>query len=330
VALVLREDDVRAVLTMPDTVNVLEAAFRRQGLDQTCDQPRRRVLLPDGRGVLHTLSAYVPGQPGHPELDGSGVLGLKAYTTFREGVRFVVLLSSGEDGRLLALVEADWLGQMRTGAASGVATHFMARPEAATLAVIGTGQQARTQLLAVCAVRPIQTVLTYGRDETRRAAFAAEMAGQAGIEVRAVASAEEAVRAADVVVTMTTARDPVLQGAWLQPGAHVNAAGANWATRREVDDATVERSAVVAVDSLEQARLEAGDLVLPAAVGRFDWARAVEVGQIVAGQVSGRPTSDAITLFKSVGIALEDVATAGLVYTLARERGLGTDLDILP
>jgi ornithine cyclodeaminase/alanine dehydrogenase-like protein (mu-crystallin family) len=330
VALVLREDDVRTVLTMADTVNVLEAAFRRQGLDQTRDQPRRRVLLPDGRGVLHTLSAFVPGEPGHPEREGLGLLGLKAYTTFREGVRFVVLLYSGGDGRLLALVEADWLGQMRTGAASGVATRYMARPEAATLGVIGTGQQSRTQLLAVCAVRPIQTVLIYGRDEARRSAFAKEMAERAGNTVRVVASAQEAVSAVDVVVTMTTARDTVLQGAWLQPGTHVNAAGANWATRREVDDVAVERSTVVAVDSVEQARLEAGDLVLPAAIGRFDWSRAVELGQIVAGQASGRPTPDAITLFKSVGIALEDVATAGLVYALARERGLGTELDILP
>jgi ornithine cyclodeaminase/alanine dehydrogenase-like protein (mu-crystallin family) len=330
VALVLREDDVRAVLTMSDTVNVLESAFRRQGQDQTRDQPRRRVLLPDGRGVLHTLSAFVPGMPARPEREGPGLLGLKAYTTFREGVRFVVLLYSGDDGRLLALVEADWLGQMRTGAASGLATRYMARPDAGTLGVIGTGQQARSQVLAVCAVRPIQTVLAYGRDEARRAAFAEEMAGRAGVAVRTVASAEEAVSAADVVVTMTTARDPVLQGAWLRPGTHVNAAGANWATRREVDDATVERSAVVAVDSLEQARLEAGDLVLPAAIGRFDWSHAVELGQIVAGEAQGRPSPDAITLFKSVGIALEDVATAGLVYALARERGLGMELDIVP
>jgi ornithine cyclodeaminase/alanine dehydrogenase-like protein (mu-crystallin family) len=146
--------------------------------------------------------------------------------------------------------------------------------------------------------------------------------------VRAVASAEEAVRAADVVVTMTTAREPVLRGEWLRPGTHVSAAGSNWANRREVDDATVERSAVVAVDSLEGARLEAGDLLL-AADGHFDWARAVELGAVVAGQTPGRPTLEAITLFKSVGIALEDVATAGLVYALARERDLGAQLDIL-
>jgi len=329
-ALVLREDDVRALLTMPDVIDVLEAAFRHQATDRARNQPRRRVLTPDGRGVLHVLSAYVPGQPGHPERDGPGLLGLKTYTSFREGVRFAVLLSSGEDGRLLAIIEADWLGQVRTGAASGLATRYMARPDAATLGVIGTGLQARTQVLAVCAVRPIASILAFGRDEARRNIFAEEMAARTGVAVRPVASAEEAARPADVVVTMTTAHDPVLHGAWLRPGAHVNAAGSNWGTRREVDDETVERSAVVAVDDVDQAKIEAGDLILPAAIGRFDWSRAVELGRIVAGEVPGRPAPDVITLFKSVGVGLEDVAAAGHVYALARARGLGRELDILP
>lgn len=328
-ALVLREEDVRALLTLPDTIRVLEAAFRHQATDQARNQPRRRVITPDGRGVLHVLSAYVPGEPGHPERDGPGLLGLKTYTSFREGVRFAVLLSSGADGRLLAIIEADWLGQMRTGAASGLATRYMAREDAAILGVIGTGQQARTQALAVCAVRPITDIVAFGRDEARRQAFAAEMAERAGVAARPAGSAEEAVREADVVVTMTTAHDPVLRGAWLKPGAHVNAAGANWGTRREVDDETVERSEVVAVDDLDQAKIEAGDLILPAAIGRFEWSRAVELGRIVAGEVPGRPSADVITLFKSVGIGLEDVAVAGQVYALARERGLGYELDIL-
>lgn len=328
-ALILREEDVRAVLTMSDTIAVVEAALREQRLDQTRNQPRRRVVLPEARGVLHVLSGYVPGQPGHPEQEGAGLVGLKAYTTIKGKARFVVLLYSGEDGRLLSMMEADWLGQMRTGAASGVATKYMARPDATTLGIIGTGQQARTQLLAVAAVRPLKSILAYGRDPARREAFAEEMTQRSGVQVRAVASTEEAVRAADVVVTMTTAREPVVREGWLRRGTHVNAAGSNWATRREVDDATVEQSAVVAVDSREQALLEAGDLVIAAASGHFDWACVVELGQVVAGQVNGRPSAEANTLFKSLGIALEDIATAGLVYKLARERGLGTELDIL-
>lgn len=329
-ALVLREDEVRAVLTMPDTITVLEAAFRRQGLDETRNQPRSRIVLPEARGVLHVLSAFAPGEPGHPEREGPGLVGLKAYTGFPGGVRFAVLLYSGEDGRLLALVEADWLGQMRTGAASGVATKYMARLDASVVGLIGTGGQSRTQLVAMCAARPIRRILVYGRDEARRQAFAAEMAARTGVEVTPVASAEEAVQAADIVVTATTAREPVLHGAWLRPGTHVNAMGSNWHNRREVDDKTIDRSAVVAVDALDQARIEAGDLIVPAEAGRFEWNRAVELGQIVAGQAPGRDEPDDITLFKSLGIGLEDVATAGLVYALARERGLGQTLEFLP
>lgn len=328
--LVLREDDVRAVLTMPDAVNVLDAAFRRQGASATHNQPRSRVVLPEARGVLHVMSAYVPGEPGHPERDGPGLVGLKAYTGVAGAVRFAVLLSSAADGALLAIIEADWLGQMRTGAASGVATRHMARADASTVGLIGTGGQARTQLLAMCAVRPVRHVLVYGRDERRRATFCEEMSALAGIAVTPVPSAAEAARAADIVVTATTAREPVLHGAWLRPGAHINAMGSNWRNRREVDDETLERSAIIAVDALDQAQIEAGDLLIPAEAGRFDFTRAIELGQIVAGSVPGRDDPTQITLFKSLGLALEDVAVAGLVYTLARERGLGEELRFLP
>jgi ornithine cyclodeaminase/alanine dehydrogenase-like protein (mu-crystallin family) len=286
-------------------------------------------VLPDGRGVLHTMSAFVPGAPGQPEAVGPGLLGLKTYTTFKDGVRFAVLLFSAADGAPLALIEADWLGQMRTGAASGLASKYLARASVNTLGVIGTGLQARTQVIAVTAVRAFERILVYGRDEARRDAFAEEMARATGVDASPVTEAEAAIREADVVITMTTARDPVLHGAWLKPGAHVNAAGVNWGSRREVDDETVERSAVVAVDDLDQARIEAGDLILPASVGRFDWERAVELGAIIAGNTPGRQSEEAISLFKSVGVALEDVATAGLVYARARERDLGAELALL-
>jgi alanine dehydrogenase len=328
--LLLREDDVRAVLTVPAAIDVLEAAFRRQGEGSTRNVSRSRILIPQGRGVLHVLSAYVPGQPGHPEREGAGVFGFKAYSASSGGVRFSVNLYSGEDGRLLALIEADWLGQARTGAASGLATRYLAREDATTAGVIGTGGQARTQVLALAAARPLRRIAVYGRDAERRRAFCEEMARLTGIEVVPVASAQAAVEGAEIVATATTAREPVLSGAWLRPGAHVNAMGSNWRDRREVDDETVERSAVVAVDSLEQAQIEAGDLLIPAASGRFDFARAVELGAIVAGAASGRDAADAITLFKSLGVALEDVAVAGHVYALARERALGEEIAFLP
>ena len=328
--LVLREEDVRAVLTMPDTIAVLDAAFRRQASGESRNVPRSRVVLPEARGVLHVLSASVPGEPGHPEREGHGVLGLKTYTAIAGKVRFVVLLFSGEDGRLLAIVEADWLGQMRTGAASGLATRYMARPDADTAALIGAGGQARTQLLALSAARPLERIAVYGRDPERRQLFCEEMSQQTSARLDPVGSAEEAVRGVGIVTTATTAKEPVVFGEWLAPGTHVNAMGSNWGNRREIDDVAVERSAVVAVDALDQAKIEAGDLLIPAAAGRFDFSRAVELGRVVAGQTPGRTSPDDITLFKSLGVALEDVAVAGHVYALASERGLGDEINLLP
>jgi alanine dehydrogenase len=320
-ALVLREDDVRRVLRMPDAIRVLDLTFRQLAAGEAYNTPRSRIVLPDGRGVMHLLSAAAPRQ---------GVLGFKAYTAFRGGVRFVVMLYSADDGRLLAQLEADWMGQVRTGAATGVATKYMARPEANFVGIIGTGGQARTQLMAVSAVRQVKTVRAYGRDEARLRAFCQEMEALLGSEVRPAATAAEAVREAEIIITATTAREPVLQGAWLQAGAHVNAMGSNWATRREVDDTTVQRSAIVAVDALDQAKLEAGDLVIAAAAGHFDFARAVPLGSIVAGQTAGRNTPEEITLFKSLGLGIEDVTVAKHVYELARQQGLGEELSFLP
>ena len=329
--LVLREADVRAILTMPDTISVLEAAFIAQAEGGTRQQPRRRVLLPAGRGVLHVLSGYVPGIPGNPGVEGPGLVGFKAYTGLGSVVRFAVFLYSGEDGRLLSMMEADWLGRMRTGAASGVATRSMARADAEVLCLIGTGGQAHTQALAVCTVRGISSVLVYGRDAERARRFSGELAVALGsVSVTPVATVEEAVCQADIVVTATTAREPVLAGEWLRPGTHVNAMGSNWHNRREVDEMTLERCDLIAVDAMDQAQIEAGDLLIPAGSGHFDMARVVELGGIVAGTVPGRPSSESITLFKSLGIALEDVAAAGLVYARALERGLGEELTFLP
>ncbi len=319
--LVLREEDVRRVLTMPDAVRVLDLSFRQLAAGDAQNTPRTRIVLPGGRGVLHVLSAAAHRQ---------GVLGYKAYTAFRAGVRFVVMLYSSEDGRLLAQVEADWLGQMRTGAASGVATAYLARPEANFVGLVGTGGQARTQLMAVCNVRPVKTVRVYGRDETRRRTFCQAMEALLSVEVRPVESPEATVSEAEIVITATTAREPIVLGDWLQPGTHVNAMGSNWADRRELDDQAVQRSALVAVDDVAQARLEAGDLVLAAAAGHFDFARAVPLAAIVAGQAPRRQAPDEITLFKSLGIGLEDITVAKHVYELARQQGLGEEVDFLP
>lgn len=290
---------------------VLERALADQGRGLADNRPRTRART--RASVLHAMAAA---------WEAGGVLGFKVYATGRSGTHFLVGLFSAESGELLALLEADWLGRVRTGAASGVATRHMAREGAATLGVFGTGRQAETQILAVCAVRPIRRVRVYGRDPGRRREFCRRLAGRVPAELEPAERPED-VLDADVICTITTAREPLFDGRSVRPGTHVNAAGSNAWLRREVDDALVERAAVVAVDDLQQARAEAGDLLWPAERGRLSWHRVVELGSIVAGRTPGRAGPEDITLFCSLGIALEDVAVAAHVYRRAQEAGAG-------
>ena len=191
----------------------------------------------------------------------SGYMGLKIYTSSGKGLRFLVTLFSVESGDLVALIEADFLGQMRTGAASGVATRYLARENARTLGMIGTGLQARTQLQAIAQVRKLEEIRVFGRDAGRRETFAEEMSDALRIPVTAAASAEDAVRDADIVVTSTTSTAPVLEGQWLKPGVHINAIGANFPQKRELDSEAVERCDAIVVDSRAQSKLESGDLI---------------------------------------------------------------------
>lgn len=315
--LFLTESDVSSLVSVRDLVDALEGAFQDKAAGRAANVPRSRVSLPSG-AVLHVMSAaWATG----------GVLGMKAYTTSRDGGRFLVLLYD-ERGGLLAILQADTLGQRRTGAATGLATRHMARPDARTVGVIGAGWQARTQLEAVCAVRPVEQAWVFSRTAERREAFAREMTELLNLPVRAVGSAEEAVREADVVCTITTSREPVLLGRWLRPGVHVNAAGSNWAHRRELDAEAVRRADRVVVDDLPQAQIESGDLIQAAAEGAFRWDRAVELADVVAGRAFGRASGEEVTLFCSQGVALEDVVAARLVYERARARGVGRTLDL--
>jgi ornithine cyclodeaminase/alanine dehydrogenase len=300
---------------MSDAIAVVERAFRALGEGRAVNQPRRRLVL--ANLVLHLMDAAWPEE---------GVLGFKAYTAGRAGAHFFVHLFRVEDGEPLAIMEADWLGRVRTGAASGVATKYLARPDASTVGVLGAGGQARTQLMAVCAVRPVREARVYSRTPERRERYAAEMAELLGIAVHPVDDARSAVEGVDIVVTATTAREPVLLGSWLRPGVHVNAIGVNWPNRREIDAETVRRADVVVVDSVEQARLESGDLLPVVEGGELRWDAVRELGAVVAGLAPGRPRPEAITLFESHGIALEDVAAAALVERRARGGGLGQRL----
>src|SRR5260370_21730504 len=249
-----------------------------------------------------------------------GVHGFKAYTTIRECVRFIVMLFSAQNGQLLAIIEADWLGCMRTGGASGVATKYLARPDAKIVGLIGAGHQAITHLMGVCALRQISGVYVYSRRPRQCAIFCDEMTRLLNIDVKPVTTAQQAVEAADILVTATTSPDPVLRGEWLKSGCHINAIGSNCAQRLELDVSTLQLSSLIVTDSREQARIEAGDLIIPANEGLFDCNEVYNLADVIVGNAPQRELPDDITLYKALGIALEDIAASADVYKLAGER----------
>jgi ornithine cyclodeaminase/alanine dehydrogenase-like protein (mu-crystallin family) len=316
-AIILRESEIEELATMQMALDVVEQAFRLKGEGQAENAPRRRCRLE--KGFLHVMSASLPTL---------GVAGLKSYTTSEGKARFLVYLHSAVDGKLLAVMEANKLGQIRTGAASGVAARYMARKSSSRLGIIGSGWQARAQLEGICAVLPIETITAYSPTAEKLEAFCSEMTAKLGMKVHPAATPEEASRDKDVVVTATTAKEPVLKGEWLAEGTHVTAIGANFLTRRELDLDVVRRSACVIVDSSEQAMLESGDLAPAVEAGEFYWEDARELAAVVTGEYPGREDDREITLFKSHGIGLEDVALAARIYAAATKARIGEKLDL--
>ncbi|HUC54120.1 MAG TPA: ornithine cyclodeaminase family protein [Candidatus Cybelea sp.] len=314
----ISEAEVRAVLTMPLAVAAVVEISRKQASGEVVVHPRRRFELPGG-GFFHYMAAADFAR---------GFVAMKQYTYVRGQLRFLVPLYEMATGDLLALIEADYMGQLRTGAASGVATKFLARADARVAAIIGTGGQAKTQLEAIAAVRKLESARTYGRDPAKREKFCKEMSGRLGIPVEPRASAAEAVRGADIVCTATTASQPVVSGADLSPGVHINAIGANHAHKRELDDEAVASADIIVVDSVEQSRQEAGDLIIAFHGDEICWTGVKKLSEIVAGKASGRTSDTEVTLFKSNGIASWDLAAAMKVYAMAREKGLGRELPL--
>ena len=307
----LTEAEVGRLVTVKDAIATLEDLFATWGQPSTVNLPRQRARLAGGSFNLMG-AAY----------GAKGVHGLKAYAGVK-GAQFHTLLYSSVDGRLKAMIEADLFGQMRTGAASGLATKLLANPDARTLGVIGTGRQSRTQVVAVCAVRPIKRINVFARTPEHREAYARSLEKELGIETLPAPSAEACVGDANVVVTITKSAEPVCRADWLAPGAHVNAAGANSGDRREIDGETVLRAAVKATDQVEQAKVEAGEFRDLVAAGKLAWSDIRELGEFVIGKAKGRTSPSDLTLFKSLGIALEDVAFAELVYQRALSGGVG-------
>jgi alanine dehydrogenase len=307
--LFLTEADVEALLSPADAVEAIEGSFRRLAAGGVENRPRYRVRLEDG--TMAVMSA------ADLEL---GYAGAKVYTAFADGTRFIVPLFRSDRLELTAVIEADKLGQLRTGAATGVAAKYLARPEAATLGVFGCGWQARGQVAAVRAAVPsIERVVAFCRTGAKLRAFCAEVDAE---------PAEDPIEAAgqEIVVTVTNSRDPVLRGEWLRDGALVCAVGANVPQSRELDNVVLERAVFVCCDSKEQARIESGDLIEPIEAGVLDWLEVHELQEVVAGEVTGRSSPDDIVLFKSNGLAAWDVALGAFVVERALAEGRGTRL----
>ena len=297
--LYLTEADVRSLLPMREAIDRVREGFEEFATGRAQNQPRRRLILPEG-SVLHSMAGSF-----------GAYFGTKIYSTHRQhGAHFFFLLFDAPTAAPLAMMEANYLGQIRTGAASGYATDLLAAPEASILGVIGTGFQAESQIEAVRAVRPIREARVWGRDAARRQRFAEK------VNAAATTTAQEAVRGAHIVITATNARDPVLDSDWIAPGVHINAAGSNVANRRELPADLIAQAGLITADSVEQARIEAGDLILAG-----DWSRVVELRDTPRGHQPGR-----ITIFKSVGLGLEDVACGGWIYEKALQQGLGRQM----
>jgi ornithine cyclodeaminase/alanine dehydrogenase-like protein (mu-crystallin family) len=307
--LYLTEQDVAELLTPAVAVEAIEACFGRMASGAVENRPRYRLGLDEG--ALAVMAAA--------DL-GLRYAGAKVYAGFRDGASFAVLLFRADSPELVAVLEADKLGQLRTGAASGVAAKHLAASGASSLGVIGCGWQAESQVACIRAALPdIERVVAFCRSEQRLSAFCKEHGAEPG-------ESHQDPAACDVVVTATTSPDPVLRGEWLRPGALVCAIGANDGRRRELDNVVLERAAFVCCDSRENAKLESADLIEPVASGVLDWLEVHELQEVVAGDVAGRQSDEDIVVFKSNGLAAWDVAVAAAAVERARAAGAGREV----
>ena len=314
----ISEAEVRSLLTMPMAIAAVETISQKQATGEVVVHPRRRFELPGG-GFFHYMAAAD---------FSAGYVAMKQYTFVNGQLRFLVPLYEMRSGDLLALIEADYMGQLRTGAASGVATKFLARQNSRVAAIIGSGGQARTQLEAISQVRKLELARVYSRNTKKREGFAKEMTERLGFPVEGAASTSDAVRGADIVCTATTTSNPVVFGADLAPAVHINAIGANHSHKRELDEDAVESADVIVVDSIEQSRQEAGDLIIAFEGDEICWTGVKKLSDVVAGKTSSRTSDAEVTLFKSNGIASWDLAAAMKVYALAKEKGLGRNVPL--
>lgn len=314
-ALFLSEHDVQHIVNMPLALNAVEEALREHALGRAVNIPRERTRVQ--KGALHILQGAV---------DRLEVIGFKAYTSTREGNRFLVHLYHATSGRLEAIIEANFMGMLRTGAASGIASRYLSRPEASVVGLFGAGWQARGQLAALCEVRPIRQAKVFARNRQHLEAFCQEQSRQLDIEVLPAQDPEHVVRNSDIVTTVTTAATPLFNSEWLAPGCHINAVGSNALIRSEIDEKTIRRCDPVVVDAKDVAARECGDLLPLLEKGRIRWSQIQELGDIIIGRQPGRTRPTQISLFESHGMAIQDLTLAAYVLQQAKKQGMGMNL----
>jgi len=300
----ITDADVERLLSVEEAVPVVEAVLRQQAASAATNMPRGHTTAGPGLMLAHMTAA----------LHQQGVFGFKVYSIVGGKYQFFVLLYSIETGDLLAVFEANQLGRRRTGAASGVSAKYMAREDCAEVGILGSGFQAGAQLEAICSVRPIERVRVYSRNPENRSSFARRMSDTLSIDVQTVDEPREAVESADILVTITNSPTPVFNGDWLRPGTHICAVGGANEYVTELDDTTIQRADIIAVDSVAQAKIECGELLMPTSRGVLLWERVSEFWQVVGGEKPGRRGEDEITLFKSLGMAMWDLAAVKVVY----------------
>jgi alanine dehydrogenase len=336
--LILSRADIEHLLTMPAAINAVEEAFRRLAAGQVVMPQRAATLIAPHNGLHLSMPAFVAGVEGvAPESAADdGVLTLKVVTVYGDNpmrygmptIQGLLLLHDARTGAALALMDAEHLTAVRTGAAAGVATHLLARADAATVTIFGAGAQAGPQLAAICAVRPIRQAYVVTRTGNRDADFCAAMRAELDIEVTPMRDVRAAVEAADLICTATNSSTPLFRGEWLHPGTHINAIGAYTRSLRELDAVAVQRAYVV-VDHLPAAQAEAGDILIAQAEGAIGPDHvAGTLGQLLVGEIAGRTSPEQITLFKSVGLAMQDAVTAAWVYRAALEQGVGQKITL--
>ena len=306
--------------SMVDVITMVETAYREEGHGKVVSSPRNQLRSSETHTFFNVLPSLLPSL---------GVVGLNAYTGGNKGAALmqkIILLFSTDDGRLLAVLEGDWISWMRTGASSGVATKYLAADDASRAGIFGSGKQARSQLLAVSEVRELTQVLVYSPTEKHREDFASEMSEELGLNVYAVDDADAILNQSDIICTATTSHVPVFDGRHVGPGVHINVIGQHYPERREVDTSLVARGRIV-VDDRDRAWQEDGELLIPLSEAAIDVEHVnASLGEVVAGKKPGR-LGDEITLFLSGGIASEVLAVAAGIYYVAEEKGLGQQID---